>query len=67
MEFIETMNQRVKKLSFFDVKLVKWAAIFFTLIIVKLIPEIMNVNIWWFVGLCILCTIKPFYVYWIKK
>ena len=64
---METMNQRMKKLSIFDMQLFKWAAIFFALIIAKLIPEIMNVNIWWFVGLWILFLIKPFYVFWIKN
>ena len=67
MDFIEAMNQRVKKLGFFDLQLVKWSTVFFTLIIVKLIPEIVNVNTWWFVLLFILCSIKPLYVAWIKK
>ena len=61
-----TMSQRFKKLSFFDIKLMKWHGMFLALIIAKLIPEIMKVNIWWFVGLCILFSIKPFYVLWIK-
>jgi len=63
---METMNQRVKKLSFFDIQLIKAANIFLALIIVKLIPQIMNVHIGWFVMLCIFCIIKPFYVAWIK-
>ena len=67
MEFIEAMNQRVKKLSFFDIQLVKAGNLFFALIIAKLIPEIMNVNTGWFVVLLLLCIIKPFYVAWIKK
>ena len=67
MELIEAMNQRVKKLSFFDLQLVKLGNWFFALIIVKFIPEIMNVNTGWFVVLLILCTIKPFYVAWIKE
>ena len=67
MGFAENMNQRVKKCSIFDVKLAQGAAIFFALTIVKLIPQIMNVNIWWFVGLLILCAIKPLYVFYIKK
>ncbi len=66
MEFIEKMNQRVKKLNFFDVQLIKWSSIFFAFFIAKLIPEIMNVNIVWFLMLWILCIIKPFYVAWIK-
>ena len=67
MEFIEAMNQRVKKIGFFDLQLVKLGNMFFALIIVKLIPEIMNVNIGWFVVLLILCAIRPFYVAWIKE
>ena len=61
-----TLSQRVKKLSIIDLKLIKYGTVFATLIIVKLIPQIMNVNIWWFVGLFILCFIKPVYVFWIK-
>ena len=63
---METMNQRVKKLSFFDIQLIKAANIFLALIVVKLVPQIMSVDIGWFVMLCILCVIKPFYVAWIK-
>jgi len=61
-----TLSQRVKKLSIIDFKLIKYGTVFATLIIVKLIPQIMNINIWWFVGLFILCSIKPVYVFWIK-
>ncbi|CAB1056361.1 hypothetical protein D1BOALGB6SA_1097 [Olavius sp. associated proteobacterium Delta 1] len=67
MEFIEKMNQRVKKLSIFDLQLIKWSSVFFALFIAKIIPEIMNVNIVWFLMLCILCILKPFYVAWIKN
>lgn len=67
MRFLENMNKRVKKLSILDVKLVQGAAIFAALIIVKLFPQIMNINIWWFVVLLVLCVIKPFYVFYIKK
>jgi len=67
MELIDAMNQRVKKLSLFDLQLVKVGNWFFALIIVKIIPEIMNVNAAWFVVLLVLCSIKPFYVAWIKN
>jgi hypothetical protein len=40
---------------------------FFVLIIAKLIPDIMDLSIWWFVGLLVLCAIKPFYVFWVKE
>ncbi len=67
MGLIDNMNKRVKKLTLFDVKLAQWTAIFFALIIVKLIPQIMEINSGWFVVLGILSAIKPIYAFWIKK
>jgi hypothetical protein len=67
MGILENMNQRVKKFSLIDVKLAQGVAMFFALIIAKLIPDIMDLSIWWFVGLAILCAIKPLYVFYIKK
>ena len=67
MEILKKMNERVKKFSIFDVKLVQGAAMFVALIIAKLIPRIMDINIWWFIILLVICAIKPFYVFLIKK
>ncbi|MCK4338807.1 MAG: hypothetical protein KAW87_02305 [Candidatus Cloacimonetes bacterium] len=67
MGLIKNMNERVRKLTIFDIKLVQGAAMFIMLIIVKLIPQIMNISIWWFVALAILCGIRPVYVFFIKK
>ena len=67
MGLIKNMNERVRKLTIFDIKLVQGAAMFVMLIIVKLIPQIMNISIWWFVALAILCGIRPVYVFCIKK
>ena len=63
----ENMNLRIKKFGIIDEKLAQLAAIFFALIIVKLLPQIMDVNIWWFVALLIITAIKPLYVFYIKK
>ena len=67
MGLLEDMNQRVKKLDLVDVKLAQGAAMFFGLVIVKLIPQIMDISIWWFAGLLAVCAAKPFYVFWIKQ
>ena len=64
---MKNMNERVKKLSILDLKLAQGAAMFVALIVAKLIPPIMGIHIWWFVALLVLCGIKPFYVFWIKK
>ncbi|MCD6102168.1 MAG: hypothetical protein J7J77_03855 [Candidatus Cloacimonetes bacterium] len=67
MRLIKNMNKRVKKLTIFDIKLVQGAAMFIMLIIVKLIPQIMDISIWWFVVLAILCGIRPMYVFYKKE
>ncbi len=67
MGLLENMNRRVKKFGIIDVKLAQGAAMFFVLIIAKLIPDIMDLSIWWFVGLLVLCAIKPFYVFWFEQ
>ena len=67
MEFIHSMNQRVKKIGIFDLILVKISNWFFALIVLKLIPGILNVNTGWLVVLIVLFSLKPFYAAWIKK
>ncbi len=67
MGLIENINQRTKKLGIIDLNLAQGAAMFFALIIAKLIPGIMDLSIWWFVALLIICEVRPFYVFWIKK
>ena len=56
---LDYFDKRARRLGILDVKLAQSAAIFFALVIVKLVPQIMNLSIWWFVGLAILCAIKP--------
>ena len=67
MGLLEDMSQRAKRFSIIDLKLAQGAAMFFVLIIAKLIPQIMNVSIWWFVALLIVCAAKPFSVFWFKQ
>jgi hypothetical protein len=55
----EYFDKRARRLGILDTKLVQLAAIFFALVIVKLVPQIMTVSIWWFVLLAIVCAVKP--------
>jgi len=64
MGILEDMNERAKKLGIIDIKLAQMAAAFSALVIVKLIPQIMDLSIWWFAGLLVICAIKPFYAFW---
>jgi hypothetical protein len=50
-----------------DTKLAQGASMFFALIVVKLIPQIMDANIFWFILLTILCAVRPVYTFFLKK
>ena len=59
MGLLEELDRRVKKFSFIDVKLAQGAAMFGALVIAKIIPDIMDLSIWWFIVLLVICAIKP--------
>ena len=59
------MDRSVEQLV--DEILAQGAAMFVALIIAKLIPQIMDLSIWWFVVLLIICAIKPACVFWLKE
>lgn len=56
-------NERSHRFTAIDLKLVQCMGIFVALIIVKLIPQIMRIDVWWFVGLFILFSIRPIFVF----
>ena len=67
MGFLEGMNRRVKNFNLVDIKLAQVTAMFGALIITKLIPDIMELNVWWFEAMLVISAIRPFYVFWIMK
>jgi hypothetical protein len=66
MRCIQYLNDRAKRLNIFDVKLIQGCGIFFALIIVKIFPEIMELSIWWFVGLLVVFAIRPIYLFFVR-
>jgi len=61
------LNERVKKLTLMDIKLVKLAVFFATIIVVKLFPQLLKIEYWILIVLMIVCSTKPFYNFWMKK
>jgi hypothetical protein len=59
MTFWCYFDKRARKLGIIDTKLAQAAAICVALVIVKLIPEVMELNVWWFVLFAVLFAIKP--------
>ncbi|MBU1997880.1 MAG: hypothetical protein ABIG46_05365 [Candidatus Omnitrophota bacterium] len=63
----EKMNERAKKLGYWDIGLVKWSVIFFTIIIVKLFPQLLKINYPVLIVLMAACAVRPLYRFWMKK
>lgn len=67
MRFWDSMNDRIKKMTVWDIGLVKWSAFFFAIIIVKLFPQLLHISYPVLIMLVIACGAKPLYKFWIKK
>ncbi|MFQ5680283.1 MAG: hypothetical protein ACE5HP_12600 [Gemmatimonadota bacterium] len=59
MEMWDSMDRRAKRLGILDTKLAQGAAIFLALVVVKLVPGILSLSVWWFVALTVACAIRP--------
>jgi len=66
MSIFQWANQKVKKFTWMDVKLLPLAGICVGLVLAKLIPSILGINIWWFVVIGILALLKPYYTFFKK-
>lgn len=60
-------DERARRLGILDTKLAQLAAICVGLIIVKLIPAIMRIDIWWFVLIAVIAAIKPLITFYGKS
>jgi len=63
---IDYWNRKVRKLTIIDIKFIQIYSMAVILIVVKLIPDIMRLSIWWFVALLILSALRPYYTFFIK-
>lgn len=67
MNWIEFWNRKVKQFTIWDLKLAQvWTAMW-VLIIVKIFPEILQINVWWFVVIAVLCVPRFVYILWGNK
>jgi len=67
MEFFKWANNLVKKMDWLDVKLVGLASMLIGIILVKLFPAILEINIWFFILIALLCLFKVYYVIFFRK
>lgn len=67
MGFWKNMDEKIKKMTVIDIGLVKCAAFFTAIIIVKLFPQLLNINYAVLILLMLACGAKPLYKFWVKK
>lgn len=60
-------DERARRLGILDTKLAQAAAIFVALSVAKLVPEIMNLGMGWFLSLACLCAIRPVFTFFGRK
>jgi len=70
VEGFSALNERIKRLNLWDLKLLQISAIFVGIIILKLIKPLLNIydiNIAWFIFLAVILGIWPCYVVFRRK
>ncbi len=61
MSFKSFFDSKFQKMDWLDVGLVKWSCIAFGIMIAILIPTVIEINVWWFIGAFIILAIRPLY------
>lgn len=67
MSLASYTDEKLKKLSWIDMGLIKIACFAFGVLLVRFIPGLMKINIWWIVAVWILLAIKPLYSFFSKN
>lgn len=67
MALWDSMNKKIRNMTVWDIGWIKWSVFFFTIIIVKLFPQLLNISFPILIVLMIACAAKPLYKIWIKK
>ncbi len=67
MGYISWANSKVKKLDWLDVKMIKWAAVAFGLLLAKLWPPLLSLDWYWYAAIGIAAAIRPTYRAYFKK
>jgi hypothetical protein len=67
MKYIDYWDRKVKKWGIFELTMAQGATMGFTLIILKIFPQILALSVWWFIALWVVCGGPVAYALWFKK
>jgi len=60
------LDDKVRKFSFVDIKLLQLLGALWAVAMVKAVPEILDLSIWLFLALAAFCAAKPCYVFFLQ-
>ncbi len=67
MILIRFFNERVKRLTIWDIELAQGGAMVIALIAAKLIPDILRLDYLWYVLFIVVLGVRPVYVFFLRK
>ena len=67
MSLIRFFNQRVRQLTIWDIKLVQGCAMLLAVIIIKLIPDILRIDLALLIVLIVILAVRPMYAFFLKR
>jgi len=63
---IDFFNERAKRLTIFDMKLVQGSAMIVALLFAKYVPELLDISIWWLLAALVVVSARPMYRFYLK-
>jgi hypothetical protein len=63
MSLWEDLDSRARRLGILETKLAQGAAMCLALVIAKLVPQLLELSVWWFVVAGAACAIRPSIVF----
>ena len=60
----EELDKRVKKLDTLDIGMIKWAVVFFAIIIIKFFPQLLGINNLLLIIIVAALAARPLYKFW---
>ena len=63
MGFMTFIKAAASKLDWFDIALIKWSSVAFALMAAKLWPALLSLDWQWYLSLCLLFAIRPWFHY----
>ena len=67
MGLFKWLDERTKKLGIWDIKLMAGGMICIAFIVAKIIPQVLGLDLVWYIVIFVILMVRPYYAFLIKK